>query len=85
MAIRSAQSDNVLAPDMLPVARPGDDRLPPMLFVATLFYALVILGVSFNVGMLPEPSDTTSLRRGASRRARRRPRECPDAAACSGC
>ena len=46
---------------MLPVATDRNDRLPPMLFVATLFYALLILGITFDVGLLPESSDTTSL------------------------
>ena len=55
------QSQVVLARELLPVAHNRDDRLPPMLFIATLFYALIILGISFDVGILPEPSDITSL------------------------
>ncbi|MEM8983031.1 MAG: energy transducer TonB [Pseudomonadota bacterium] len=43
---------------MLPVAAPDTDRLPPMLFLAALFHALVILGVTFDIG-LPETSDTS--------------------------
>ena len=61
MNTNSTQSHTVLSRDLLPVSRAGEDRLPPMLFVATLFYALVILGVSFDIGMLPEASDATSL------------------------
>ncbi len=51
----------VLSAELLPVAHGRGDRLPPMLFVATLFYALLILGITFDVGLLPESSDTTSL------------------------
>ncbi len=55
------ESQVVLARELLPVAHTRDDRLPPMLFIATLFYALLILGISFDVGILPEASDITSL------------------------
>lgn len=61
MSTSDTSTHTVLARDLLPVARAAEDRLPPMLFVATLFYALVILGVSFDIGMLPEPSEATSL------------------------
>ena len=36
---------------MLPVTPPAVDRLPPMLFLAALFHALVILGVTFDIGL----------------------------------
>ncbi|MEL7373495.1 MAG: hypothetical protein AAGJ36_03455, partial [Pseudomonadota bacterium] len=61
MSTSDTSTHTVLAKDLLPVARASEDRLPPMMFVATLFYALVILGVSFDIGMLPDSSDTTSL------------------------
>lgn len=51
---------SVLARDMLPVETHRSDRLPPMLFIATMFYAMLILGVTFDIG-LPDDSDTTSL------------------------
>lgn len=61
MNTSDTSTQTVLARDLLPVARTTEDRLPPMMFVATLFYALVILGISFDIGMLPESSDATSL------------------------
>ncbi|MEM6808861.1 MAG: cell envelope integrity protein TolA [Pseudomonadota bacterium] len=61
MSTSDTSTHTVLAKDLLPVARASEDRLPPMMFVATLFYALVILGVSFDIGMLPDSSDVTSL------------------------
>ncbi|MEM1261222.1 MAG: energy transducer TonB [Pseudomonadota bacterium] len=48
----------VLERGMLPVTAPDTDRLPPMLFLAALFHALVILGVTFDIG-LPEATDTS--------------------------
>ncbi|MEL7538441.1 MAG: TonB family protein [Pseudomonadota bacterium] len=36
---------------MLPIVPPQTDRLPPMLFLAALFHALVILGVTFDAGL----------------------------------
>ena len=43
---------------MLPVTPPATDRLPPMLFLAALFHALVILGITFDAG-LPDTSDSS--------------------------
>ncbi len=37
-----------LTREMLPPTPPATDRLPPMLFLAALFHALVILGVTFD-------------------------------------
>ena len=44
--------------DMLPPAEPLPDRLPPMLFLAAVFHAIVILGVTFDPGL--EFSEATS-------------------------
>lgn len=54
-------ASNALVRDMLPVAQARPDRLPPMMFVAALFYAIIILGVTFDIGLNDLPSDTTSL------------------------
>lgn len=61
MSTTDSEIHAVLARDMLPVSHGRSDRLPPMLFVASLFYALLILGVSFDLGIDLSPPDTTSL------------------------
>lgn len=40
-----------LTADMLPGAPTPSDRLPPMLFLAALFHALLILGLTFDPGL----------------------------------
>lgn len=40
-----------LTRDMLPAVVATPDRLPPMLFLAALFHAVVILGVTFEAGL----------------------------------
>ena len=52
---------NSLTRDLLPVSKPPTDRLPPMLFLASLFYALIILGITFDLGLEPPSSGTTTL------------------------
>ena len=44
----SSKADAPLSRDMLALGEPAADRLPPMLFLAALFHALLILGVSFD-------------------------------------
>ncbi|MEO0575198.1 MAG: TonB family protein [Pseudomonadota bacterium] len=61
MSTTDTEIHAVLARDMLPVSHGRTDRLPPMLFVASLFYALLILGVSFDLGIDLALPDTTSL------------------------
>ncbi|MEM7764826.1 MAG: TonB family protein [Pseudomonadota bacterium] len=56
-----AEIHTVLARDMLPVATGRSDRLPPMLFLATMFYALIILGITFDIGLPDSNSEVTSL------------------------
>lgn len=53
--------NTVLARDLLPVAHTRIDRLPPMLFIATLFYAMLILGITFDFGLPDTDSEVTSL------------------------
>ena len=47
--------------DMLPVSAPGTDRLPPMLFLAAVFHALVILGVTFDPDLEFRQDDALTL------------------------
>lgn len=47
--------------DMLPPAEPLPDRLPPMLFLAAVFHAIVILGVTFDPGLDFGPTESTTL------------------------
>ncbi|MEL6870699.1 MAG: TonB family protein [Pseudomonadota bacterium] len=61
MSTTDSEIHAVLARDMLPVSHGRSDHLPPMLFVASLFYALIILGVSFDLGIDLSAPDTTSL------------------------
>ncbi|MEN7343536.1 MAG: TonB family protein [Pseudomonadota bacterium] len=53
--------NTVLDRDMLPVENNRSDRLPPMIFLATLFYALLILGITFDIGLPDDDNDVTSL------------------------
>ena len=57
----SASSETVLTRDLLPVANGRDDKLPPMLFVSALLWAILILGITFEAGVLTDSGDTTSL------------------------
>ena len=50
-----------MQPGMLPVTPPAPDRLPPMLFLAALFHALVILGITFDVGLDDVGNQSVSL------------------------
>ena len=54
-------SETVLVRDMLPVANGRDDKLAPMLFVSTLLWAMLILGLTFESGVLTEGGNTVSL------------------------
>ncbi|MEL7310882.1 MAG: TonB family protein [Pseudomonadota bacterium] len=54
-------SNTVLTRDLLPVANGRDDKLPPMLFVSALLWAILILGITFEAGVLTDSGDTTSL------------------------
>ncbi len=46
---------------MLPIKPPATDRLPPMLFLAALFHALVILGVTFDAGLTVSGDNSLTL------------------------
>ncbi|MFK8052249.1 MAG: cell envelope integrity protein TolA [Woeseiaceae bacterium] len=61
MSQTEAEINTVLARDLLPVAHNRIDRLPPMLFVAALFYAMLILGVTFDIGLPDDDREATSL------------------------
>lgn len=61
MSEQDSYNDTILSRDMLPMLPRSADRLPPMLFVAALFYAMIILGVTFDLGLEAPDSDTTTL------------------------
>lgn len=61
MSEQDTYNDTILSRDMLPMLPRSADRLPPMLFVAALFYAMIILGVTFDLGLEAPDSDTTTL------------------------
>lgn len=61
MSDTNTGDDTPLTRDMLPMLPRSADRLPPMLFVAALFYAMIILGVTFDLGLEAPDSDTTTL------------------------
>ena len=50
-----------LTRDLLPVGHDRGDRLPPMLFVSSLVWSVLILGITFEAELLPDLGDTTSL------------------------
>ena len=50
-----------LVRDMLPPTPPPTDRLPPMLFLAALFHALIILGVTFDPQLEFQNTEATTL------------------------
>lgn len=54
-------SNTKLTPDILPVANGRADRLPPMLFVSALLWAMLILGITFEAGVLANTGETMSL------------------------
>ncbi len=54
-------SETVLTREMLPVSNGRDDKLAPMLFVSTLLWAMLILGLTFEAGVLTEDGNTVSL------------------------
>lgn len=60
-AMTDVNAQNAMARELLPIATNRSDRLPPMLFVAALFYAVLILGVTFDIGLDAAPPNTTSL------------------------
>jgi protein TonB len=61
MSEQDSNHNTILSRDMLPMLPRSADRLPPMLFVAALFYAMIILGVTFDLGLDAPDSDTTTL------------------------
>lgn len=50
-----------LTNDALPVTGQASDRLPPMLFLAALFHALIILGIAFDPGLTFRDSESLTL------------------------